>query len=411
MKYLASLLIILFLLFMINIFYLFKVYNDFKKDKITQLVCSVQNIYEKDNYDVLKLSCKNMSGISDINFFTSISKKNEINKLDIVKIAIITNKVDFVDFLKGFYAKNIYFEKLPKTDNLKSELFAKINSQHSSILIQELFSALFLAIPISSDLREITNTFGISHLLALSGFHLGLILFISYWLIYYIYSPFHQKYLPFRNKKFDALLISGSLIFVYLIFTNIVPSLLRAFVMFSLGLYLLRNNIKVFSFLNLLIVSIIIIALFPKYAFSLSLWFSIAGVFYILLYVKYFSAFNKYLSFIFFNFWIFFALNPIIFYFFDVVSYAQFLSAPLTLAFTLFYPIEIVLHIMQIGDLIDEYILWLFNLEFTYKKYETNLFFLILFLGVSLGAIYKKIAFYVLNILILLFNIYVYFIV
>lgn len=410
MKFLITIFIVLFTLFLINIISLYTVYNDFKKEKITQLLCSVQNIYEKDNYDVLKLSCKDKSNITDIILFSSVSKTEDINKLDNLNLAIITNKIDFFSFIKGFYTKNIYIEKVQKQNSLKNRLFENINSQHSSILTQELFSALFLAIPISNELRDITNTFGISHLLALSGFHLGLILFISYWLIYYVYSPFHQKYLPYRNKKFDALLISGSLIFIYLIFTNIVPSLLRAFVMFALGLYLLRNNIKVFSFLNLLIVSMIIIATFPKYAFSLSLWFSIAGVFYILLYVKYFLAFNKYLSFIFFNFWIFFALNPIIFYFFDIVSYAQFLSAPLTLAFTLFYPIEIVLHLFQIGDLIDKYILWLFNLEFEYKSYKTNISFFIFFLIVSFGAIYKKIAFYVLNILILSFNIYVYFI-
>lgn len=405
MKYIIFGLAILFLIFTINIISYYKVYNDFKKDKIIELKVEVQNIYKKEDFDVLKLSNKNLT------FFTSISKNQNIKKLDNIKIAIITRNIFFLEFLKGFYANNIYIEKLPKINNFKNQLYENINSQHSSNLTKDLFNALFLAVPISVELRDITNIYGISHLLALSGFHLGLILFISYWIIYFIYSPIHQKFVPYRNKKFDALLISGVLIFSYLIFTNIVPSLLRAFVMFAVGLYLLRNDIKIFSFTNLLLVALIILALFPKYAFSVSLWFSLAGVFYILLYIKYFSEFNKYLSFLFFNIWIFFALNPIILYFFDIVSFAQFLSAPLTLLFTLFYPFEIVLHILKLGDLIDEYILWLFNLEFEIKNYLTNIYFLILFLTVSVVAIYKKIAFYILNILILFFNVYVYFIV
>jgi len=405
MKFKIFIAIIFLIIFSLNIFINYQVYNELIKDKIVQEEFIVENVYNKELYDVLKLSTNKYF------LFTSVDKNLNLEKVDRVKLAFITNKITFLDFLKGFYVQNIFIEKIEKPNSLKEDIYQNIKLQHNTSLNQDLFSALFLAIPISSELRDITNTFGISHLLALSGFHLGLILFCSYWIIYAFYSPLHQKYVPYRNKKFDALVVSGVMIFTYLIFTNVVPSLLRAFVMFVFGLYLLRNNIKIFSFLNLFLVLLIIVALFPKYAFSISLWFSISGVFYILLYVKYFSSLNKYISFLLFNFWIFFALNPIILYFFDVVSYAQLFSAPITLAFILFYPFEIVLHLLEYGYILDKYLLWLFELNFEVKTYITEFYFLMFFLIVSFWAIYKKIAFYVLNSLIVCFNIYVYLIV
>ncbi len=405
MKFKIFIAIIFLIIFSLNIFINYQVYNELIKDKIVQEEFIVENIYNKELYDVLKLST------NEYFLFTSVDKNLNLEKLDRVKLAFITNKITFLDFLKGFYVQNIFIEKIEKPNSLKEDIYQNIKLQHNTSLNQDLFSALFLAIPISNELRDITNTFGISHLLALSGFHLGLILFFSYWIIYAFYSPLHQKYVPYRNKKFDALVVSGIMIFTYLIFTNVVPSLLRAFVMFVFGLYLLRNNIKIFSFLNLFLVLLVIVALFPKYAFSISLWFSISGVFYILLYVKYFSSLNKYISFLLFNFWIFFALNPIILYFFDVVSYAQLFSAPITLAFILFYPFEIVLHLLEYGYILDKYLLWLFELNFEVKRYITEFYFLMFFLIVSFWAIYKKISLDVLNSLIVCFNIYIYLIV
>jgi competence protein ComEC len=393
------------LILTLNILLNFQKFYDFKKDKIIQIKSEVLNIYPKNNYDVIKLKTSNFV------YFTSTTKNHKFEKLDIIMATIYTQKISFYDYMKGFYTNNIFLENITYEKSFKQNMYGAIKLQHNNYLIKELFSALFLAVPISSDLRDITNTYGISHLLALSGFHLGLISFVSFWLVYFIYKPFHQKFVPYRNKKFDTLLISGLLILAYLIFTDIVPSLLRAFVMYCMGIYLLRNDIKIFSFLNLFIVVLLILAFFPKYLLSISLWFSIAGVFYILLYVKYYSKLNIYISFILFNFWIFFALNPIILYFFDVISLAQLFSAPLTLLFILFYPFEILVHFVGQGDILDEYIMYLFNLEFEIKNYMTSLEFMLFFVGVSFLAIYKKIAFYLLNILIVVFNFYVYLII
>ncbi|MDN5076524.1 ComEC/Rec2 family competence protein, partial [Aliarcobacter butzleri] len=113
--------------------------------------------------------------------------------------------------------------------------------------------------------------------------------FVIYWILYFPYSFFQNKYFPYRNRRFDILLITMAILFYYLLLTDIVPSLLRAFVLFSLGLYLLRSNIKVISYLTLFYTFLIVIALFPQYIFNIGFWFSIFAVFYIYLFIQYFK--------------------------------------------------------------------------------------------------------------------------
>ncbi len=162
----------------------------------------------------------------------------------------------------------------------------------------------------------------------------------------------------------------------YLVLTDIVPSLLRAFIMFSLGILYLRRNIEVLSFQTLLITLLLIITLYPKYLFSISLWFSVIGVFYIFLYIQYFKELPKVFSFLFFNFWIFAVFNPIVHYFFYNTSYEQLLSPFITLFFTLFYPIELFLHLIGFADIFDKYIIWFLEYRMFVFEIQTPLWFL-----------------------------------
>ena len=411
-KELLFLLLFISLIFIFNIAHEYFKYKDFTKEEIYSGKFQITNIYDKVDFLVLKLQDHQIS------FYTSISKiyNNErkednnakLNKLDFINIAIITTKVDFIGYLKGFYSKSIYYDTLKKEKNIKTSLFENINNQHQTLALKELFNALFLAIPISKENRMIYTNFGISHLIAISGFHLSILLIIVYSFFYYPYSLIQQKYFPFRNKKFDILLITIFMLIFYLLLTNIVPSLLRAFIMFILGIYFLRSNIKLFSFETLGLTFLLIIAFFPKYLFSISLWFSIIGVFYIFLYIHYFKNFGKVFNFLFFNFWIFLVFNPIVHFFFPNTSYEQLLSPFITLFFTIFYPLELFLHFISYGNLFDEYILYFLNYKMSIYEVITPLWFFISYVFFSLYSIFEKRAFFVLNILLILFNIYMY---
>ena len=394
--------LLLFFIFLINISIEHKKYEELTYEEIFETKVSVLNIYDKKDYQVLKLKADNFI------FYTSLDKEIKLDKLDILNIAFISKKVTFIDYLKGFYSKTIYFDKLERNRNFKDELIYKINLNHQNEMISELFQALFLAIPISSNLRDICTNYGISHLIALSGFHIAVISFVIYWLLYFPYSFFHKRYFPYRNRKFDLLVICILVLFSYLFFVGIVPSLLRSLIMLVLSVILLRNNIEIFSFGTLLYTVLLIITFIPSFIFSLGFWFSVIAVFYIILYMKYFYNMNKYLSFIFFNFWMFLIFNPIVHFYFPQTSYEQFLSPIITVFFTLFYPFEIFAHIFDFAIYFDDYLKIFLEYKMNVFEVFTPFYFFVIYLVFSLVSTINKKAFLFLNILMVLFSFYLY---
>jgi len=394
---------VLFLIFLINISIEYTKYQELVYEEVYETQVEIINIYEKEKVDILKL--KNTNFI----FFTKVPKNSDLNKLDLLQIGFLTNRIDFFDYLKGFYTKTIYFDKVKRDATFKDKIIKKISSNHQDHKINEVFHALFLAIPVSKELRDTFANYGISHLIALSGFHLSVLSFLIYWIFYYPFNFFHKRYFPYRNKKYDLLLITLGVLLLYLLLTGIVASLLRAFIMLSLGIFLLRSNIKLISFTNLLLTFLIIMALFHKYIFSLSLWFSLSGVFYIFLYIKYFNELKSMIiKLLLFNFWIYFAMNPIVHYFFTTTTYEQLYSPFITIAFTLFYPIELFAHIFGFAGFSDSYLKMFLSKEFEVFEVSTSLLVFISYIFLSFASIFSKKAFIILNMSLFLFTGYLF---
>ena len=399
-----SLFFTLFLLFvfMINILFNYLSYKELKKEYIFETKAEVLNIYPKEKFDVIKLKGDGFE------FFASFSKDENIKKLDFLNVVFDTRNITFYTYLKGFFTKILYFERGEKNNSVKEKIIKNIEENHDDFMIRELFNALFLAIPVSSQLRDIIAAYGIAHVVALSGFHIVVLSFVIYWILYFPYSFLQNRYFPYRNRRFDILLITMAILFYYLLLTDIVPSLLRAFVLFSLGLYLLRSNIKVISYLTLFYTFLIVIALFPQYIFNIGFWFSIFAVFYIYLFIQYFKNGNKILLYIFFNIWMFLIFNPIVHFFFAQTAIEQFYSIPITIFFTIFYPLEIVAHIFNISSHFDDYLkIFLENKIYVYEVF-TPLYFFILYILFSFFSIWSKKSFFILNILMIGFNFYLY---
>ncbi|MGJ0371984.1 ComEC/Rec2 family competence protein [Aliarcobacter cryaerophilus] len=399
-----SLFFTLFLLFvfMINILFNYLSYKELKKEYIFETKAEVLNIYPKEKFDVIKLKGDGFE------FFASFSKDDNIKKLDLINVVFDTRNITFYTYLKGFFTKILYFERGEKNNSVKEKIIKNIEENHDDFMIRELFNALFLAIPVSSQLRDIITAYGVAHVVALSGFHIVVLSFVIYWILYFPYSFLQNRYFPYRNRRFDILLITMAILFYYLLLTDIVPSLLRAFVLFSLGLYLLRSNIKVISYLTLFYTFLIVIALFPQYIFNIGFWFSIFAVFYIYLFIQYFKNGNKILLYIFFNIWMFLIFNPIVHLFFAQTAIEQFYSIPITIFFTIFYPLEIVAHIFNISSYFDDYLkIFLENKIYVYEVF-TPLYFFILYILFSFFSIWSKKSFFILNILMIGFNFYLY---
>lgn len=394
--------IILSIIFCLNILYQYLQFKSFKSEEIYTTQAKIVNIYPKLQYNVLKLKSDNLT------FFTSDKNKINFKKLDFIDITIVTKKITFIEYLKGFYALSFNLNQVQKEDSALDKLSLNISTQHQNQNISELFNALFFAIPASKDIKNICAKYGVSHLVAISGFHLGVLSFVLYWILYIFYTPFKKRYFPYRNSKFDILIITSIFLFTYLLFLGLVPSLLRAFIMFILGIFFLRSNIKILSFQTLGLVVLLIVAFFPKLLFSLSLWFSVAGVFYIFLFLQYFKNMNKIAQFLLFNVWIYLAINPITHFFFGTTSLEQLYSPLFTLGFSIFYPVELFLHFIHQGDLFDGYItIWL-NTNPISKEIFTPLWVFITYIIISFFAIPCPKWFRTLNLSFIAFNMWLF---
>ncbi|RBQ26665.1 ComEC/Rec2 family competence protein [Arcobacter sp. CECT 9188] len=385
-----------------NLAYQYSKYLEFKSENVFETKAEITNIYRKDNNDILKLKT------SDFEFFATITKDETLKKFDVLNVVIDTRKVTFIDYLKSFFTTILYFDKLDRKSTFKDKILKNIEENHEDEKIIELYNALFLAVNVSKELRDVFVNYAITHVVALSGFHLVVLSFVIYWLLYFPYKFFQDRYFPYRNRKFDILLITMAILFYYLILTDIVPSLLRAFVMYCLGIYLLRSNIKILSYITLFYTFLIVVAFFPQYIFSIGFWFSIFAVFYIYLFIQYFQNYNKWFLFIFFNIWMFLIFNPIVHYYFPQTSYEQFYSIPITILFNIFYPAQIVAHIFEVSSYFDKYLKIFIEYKIYVYEVFTPLYFYILYLLVSFLSIWSKKAFLLLNILMIGFNIYMY---
>jgi competence protein ComEC len=381
-------------IFFFQIFFYFQEYKVFIKNEVFPIEAKVINIYEKQFFKTLKIQNEQLT------FFTSVPLDFNVDQLQKIHGFITTSNISFYQYLKGFYTKNIALQIEPnKQLGLKNMIISHLDESHNNPQISKIYQALYLAVPFDHDLRLVFSKFGISHLVALSGFHLSIIFTLLYFILNILYKNIHNNHLPYRNKKFDIIITSSILLYLYMIFVDIPPSLLRSFVMFIFGFYFLRYNIKIVSFETLMIVGIVIITLFPKLLFSLSFWFSMIGVFYIFLYLQYFSKLNKYLSLLLFNFWIFMAFTPVVHYFFDITSAVQLFSPIITLIFTIFYPISVLLHMINYSSLLDPVLNWMINFDVDTYSVITPLWFFVVYVMTSLMAIFSKYGFWVLNIL------------
>ena len=376
--------------------YLTFIQEEFLKTKVTVL-----NIYPKQEYQVLRLQT------SDFEFFTAVNKDFKTAAFKQYEVVIVTANISFLQFLKGFYTKSMLFRTI-NSDTLIFQLSSWIAQQHSTIQLQQLYQALFLAQPLPTNMRSFFSNMGISHLIAISGFHLSVLSFCLYMILLVLYKPIHQRFLLYRHRRFDILIAVALILFLYLILTDFVPSLLRAFIMMLSALILLRHNITIFSYETLLLTFGVIIACFPQYLFSIGLWFSIIAVFYIYLFLDYFQKGHKVVLTLWFNIWIFLIFNPIVHFFFGNTSYEQLFSPLMTILFTLFYPLVLLLHLTGYGAFLDESLLLLLNHSIESFELLTPWWFFVLFCVCSLCSIVKKEAFYLLNILALGFNFYLY---
>ena len=387
--------IILFAL-MMGIFFCLHIYMrylDFQKfhaNKFYRTEATVLQHYQKEKksgkrYHVLKLRSKEGALFFTTNYEDLIDLKGRQ-----ISLGVITDKIDFWNYLHTFYVPSYDIRIFEKEEGIKAGLRNFIEDQHENNTTRELFTALFLGEPISKGLRKDVAKLGISHLIAISGFHLGVLFAIFYFLLRYPYYYMQNRYFPYRNMRFDLTMVILAILFAYLWMLGFIPSLLRSFVMLVYGFFLFHRHFRILSFEVLFVTVLTILVLFPSFLFSIGFWFSVAGVFYIYLFLHYFGNLRPWLMVILLNIWVYLMMIPIVHFFFTTFSWHQLYSPLLSILFSVFYPLEMLLHLAGQGDLLDPALLKLLHQKGEIYHFGTPLWYLVLYIALSLLATVQK---------------------
>jgi competence protein ComEC len=369
----------------------------------------VEQAYEKQkngkSYTVLKLYSQ-----EGYRFYTTTHEKKDLSNCS-VRVQLFPNEtITFSDYLGTFYVnvklKDVY---PPKEQGVRERLKHAIAAQHKSVLLGSFYSAIFLATPLSKTLREEVNLLGVSHLIALSGFHLGILWALVYGVLALIYGWFQQHFFPYRYTLVDVGSVALVLLGVYVWFVGVPPSLLRAYVMVMLGWLALVFGVELLSFRFLAFVIALLLVLFPSLSVSIGFWFSVAGVYYIYLLLYYFKGVSNWVvTLLLIPVGLFVLMLPVIHGVFEVVSLYQLTSIVLSLLFVPFYPVTLVLHLVGYGNLFDGALLWILELPKVAGSHLLSSELMWAYVGVSLVAMVSKRWFYLLVLISSLYTIYLY---
>jgi len=368
----------------------YQAYQSFISKPFYYTHAKVLNAYEKakgnKRYQVLKL--RSDDGFT---FYTTNYSKDNFNHKRL-RLQIFPDKsISFGDYLGTFYVKSRIKDQelLPVT--FKDRLLGKVAAQHEDTSLQSFYNAIFFAIPLEKDLREKISMLGVSHLVALSGFHLGILWGLVYGLLLLLYRPLQQRFFPYRHALFDVGIVAMILLGVYLWFVDFPPSLLRSYAMVFVGWIVLLLGMELLSFTFLTTIMLILVALFPSLLVSLSFGLSVAGVFYIFLLLQYSKGVKAWMiTLLFIPLGIFVLMLPVVHTVFAVTSGYQLLSPLLSLLFIPFYPLVMVLHLLGFGSLFDTVLLSLFNLPKSSTEALFPLWAMLGYIGLSIGAIWSK---------------------
>ncbi len=373
-------------LFTIHLGWYYDRYRKFVSSQYRYLSAEVQSVSKKSGrtgvYWLLKLKA---DGLPD--FYTSY-RGTSIKPGEIVRLQIFpSKKISFVDFMKGFYVRSRIVEKSGERKSLRYLLAKGIEAQHEDGRIASFYQAIFLALPMDRILREKISRLGISHLAALSGYHLGILWAMVYGFLFPFYSMLHKKRMPWRHSLFDMGIVCLFILGLYVWLTGTPHSLLRSYAMLLLAWVAILGGVELVSFQLLSTVALSLIVIFPHLLFSLGFWLSVSGVYYIYLLLRHYGAFDrKLLTILIIPVGIYILMVPLVHSIFETSSIWQILSPVLSLLFVLFYPVMLFMHFVGMGNLCDTCLSRLFDLPVEFHSSLIPVSVLIFYLMLSILA-------------------------
>lgn len=357
---------ILFVIFCINIYIKFSEFKHFLSEPQPYITAVVNRVF------ISKNGMKFISIDSDgLRITTRISKAEKYKPGDIIGLEIYTINAGFLRYLSGkLYLDSTRRHKLNQAHlsqpspikRLSNSLASAISNQHSDKTIGELYKTLFLAIAPDKDIRQASSLNGSAHLLAISGYHLGVLSALLYAIFLPVYRFFSDKFFPWRDARVDVGVLVFGLLGAYFCILDDAPSFLRALVMALVAFLCLIRGIYIFSFKTLFVCAGLCVSLCPRLLFSTGFCLSLLGVWLIFVFFKHFKPKGYIKGALYLNLYLFFTMLPVIGFLFGSFSFQQIFGVGLSLVFGIFYPLALLLHLLGVGDLLDDvvrYALWL----------------------------------------------------
>lgn len=378
------------ILFLIRLILIYQSYQTFIAKPFyftyAKVLYEIPKQKNRKKYKVLKLHSD-----EGLDFFTTTYHKGSYQGKHIRLQIFPNNKISFYDYLGSFFVKSSIKEIVTSPGGVKVHFIKEVTAQHSDKNIASFYNAIFFATPLERELRGQVAKLGISHLVALSGFHLTILWGIIYGVLLMVYRPMQQRFFPYRFTLVDLGSVTIVLLALYLWFVNFPPSLVRSYAMVLLGWIMLVIGIELISFSFLTIVAGILLVLMPALFVSLGFWFSIAGVFAIFLLLQYTKTLDaRVVKFVIIPFGIFILMQPVVHGYFGVSTPYQLLSPFLSLAFILFYPVVMLLHLVGYGGVLDNMLLWLFSLSKEGTEYLLPSWLMGIYIVLAMVAIFSK---------------------
>ena len=384
------------LLLSLRLYFIYGEYKSFSQKEFYFTHVEVLQQYKKEKNSKIYTILRVYSPELDLNFFTR-TYRDEVFLGKGLRLKLYPHKnMNFFDYLRSPFIASTINRVYELPTGLKSLLLEKIASQHQDAQIIDFYQAIFLATPLQKELRKQVSILGVSHLIALSGFHLGILWGVLFFIFRPLYRLVQQPYFPYRFDLIDVGFFTLLLLGWYVWFVDSPASLVRSYTMMLMGWMAMIFGIELLTFTFLATMIMILLLLFPKMLLSLAFWFSVLGVFYIFLLVERFKSLNKLLMMPLISFGIFVLMLPIVHIIFPISSTLQLYSPFLSLAFTPFYPLSILAHLIGYGGVFDAFLLALFSLDSESLDVKLDMIYGVGYLILSFGAIWSRWMFYLL---------------
>lgn len=277
-----------------------------------------------------------------------------------VLIELKVKNLTFLEYLKGARLRGEIYEVYPEL-SLKERWYQRISKQHQDSWMRELYGALFVATPMSQEFQTLVGAMGLSAAISISGYHFGILSLIAFFLLRPVYGAFQNRFFSYRHGRRDVHLIVLALLAFYLWALEFNPAMVRSFGMIAIGYWLYDRGIKIVSFQTLFVTLGVLLAFFPKLFFSLAFWFSAFGVLLIFIFIRYFEHWKKWQIFLGLNGWLYLTMLPVSLSIFGTFGWVHAGSIGLNILFNVYYPLVLVLHAIGWGNLLDPYLIWMFE--------------------------------------------------